>query len=114
MQEADEEDNGKTSEPRAAGKTPGDNIGTDMIAVLAAVVEQVQDASNTSEALPITEGNEAADTAVEVIANDTTETNAQAIEDLASGSLTDGQADLLPISIDEIGLYELLRKTASA
>src|SRR3546814_17639845 len=33
MQDAVEADNGKTSEPRAAGKTQGDTIGTDMNAV---------------------------------------------------------------------------------
>src|SRR5690606_31373080 len=93
MQDAVEEGNGKTSNPAAVGKTPGDNIETDMIAVLAAVVEQVQDgASDTGETPPITDGNEASDTATEVTADDITETNAQAIEDLASDSLADGQA----------------------
>ena len=115
MQDAVEEGNRKTSEPAAAGKTPSDNIETDIIAVLAAVAEQVQDgASDTGETPPITDGTEATDTTSEVTTDDITEVNAQAIEDLASDSLAAGQAALLPISINDIGLYELLKKTASA
>ena len=40
--------------------------------------------------------------------------NAKAIEELSSKTATDDQAGILPVRIDEIGLYELLKKKLAA
>lgn len=119
MQDAVEEQNGKATQPVTPGETaPASSTAeADMILVLGAAVEQTRDAGPASDDVVLMPGaNDAAkdDTVAATDDTEINEVNAEAIEDAAAEELTKTQQDILPISIDEIGLYELLKKKLAA
>ena len=116
MQDAVEEQNDKITKPAAPGEPvpPANAAEADMIVVLGATAEQTRDAAQESDAKPATEV--AAQAPSDIPSDDTTinEMNAEAIEDAVAKEAEDALAEVLPISVDEIGLYELLKKKPAA
>ncbi|MDY6960830.1 MAG: hypothetical protein SV862_02895 [Pseudomonadota bacterium] len=118
MQDAVKESNDKAVE----GATPGEpsvaeTAETDVILLLGATVEQARDTeavtSDTPEAVELDEAPASGDVAP-VEGEATTEMNAEAMEEMAAEALTEAQTPILAISVDDIGLYELLKQKLAA
>jgi hypothetical protein len=118
MQNAVKERNDKATRPVNTDETaPTANAAEDMILVLGATVEQTRDAAPGSDE-PVQEpGTDDATQGNALAAADDTEineVNAEAVEAVTAEELTKTQADVLSIFVDEIGLYELLKKKLAA
>lgn len=119
MQDAVEKQNDKATRPTNPGEpTPAANAAeVDMIVVLGAAVEQTRDAKpGSDEAVqePAADNATGGNALAPADDSEINEINAEAIENVAAEELTEAQPDVLPISIDEIGLYELLKKKLAA
>ncbi|MEH6690843.1 MAG: hypothetical protein V7774_06620 [Pseudorhizobium pelagicum] len=115
MQDAVKESNDKAVE----GATPGEPSAaeTDVILLLGATVEQAKDTeavtSDTPEAVEPDDAPASGDVAP-VEGEAITEMNAEAMEEMAAEALTEAQTPILAISVDDIGLYELLKQKLAA
>jgi hypothetical protein len=114
MQDAVKESNDKAVE----GATPGEPSAaeTDVILLLGATVEQAKETevvSGETEAVELDDAPASGDVAP-VEGEAITEMNAEAMEDMAAEALTEAQTPILAISVDDIGLYELLKQKLAA
>ncbi|WP_051679825.1 hypothetical protein [Pseudorhizobium marinum] len=117
MQDAVKESNDKAVE----GATPGEpsaaeTAETDVILLLGATVEQARDTEPVTGDTAAVEPDDApaSGDVAPVEGEATTEMNAEAMEEMAAEALTEAQTPILVISVDDIGLYELLKQKLAA
>ncbi|CDZ41844.1 hypothetical protein NOJ28_16635 [Neorhizobium galegae] len=121
IQDAIEKKNDAAAKPAADGATDTASVDdTELLALFAAAAEQVAN-SDTGDAADnlVSDDSSAEDesTADEVLADKEAPTNemvAKAIEELAADSAAESQVDIVPVRVDEIGIYELLKKKLAA
>ncbi|UIK05662.1 hypothetical protein [Neorhizobium galegae] len=121
VQDVIEKKNDKANaEPAADGATDTASVDdTALLALFAAAAEQVA-SSDTSEAADslVSEDSSSKDEASDAVLaeNDapTNEMAANAIEELAADNAEKSYADIVPVRVDEIGIYELLKKKLAA
>lgn len=123
VQDVIEEKNDKDT--KKAGETDSTDgtataVDTTLLAVFAAAAEQAGNADEASDD-DTTEDAAAGDestgeSGLQTKAGDTdpNEFNAQAIEELASDEAIEAQSGILPVHVDEIGIYDLLKKKLAA
>jgi hypothetical protein len=121
VQDVIEKRNDKANaEPAADGATDTASVDeTALLALFAAAAEQVA-SSDTGDAAdsPVSEDSssrdEAFDTVLEENEAPTNEMAANAIEELAADNADQSYVDIVPVHVDEIGIYELLKKKLAA
>ncbi|MCQ1834849.1 hypothetical protein [Neorhizobium galegae] len=121
VQDVIEKKNDKANaEPAADGATDTASVDdTALLALFAAAAEQVA-SSDTSEAADslVSEDSSSKDESSDAVLaeNDapTNEMAANAIEELAADNAEKSYADIVPVRVDEIGIYELLKKKLAA
>ncbi|MFN7101229.1 MAG: hypothetical protein ACK4N1_01265 [Pseudorhizobium sp.] len=117
MQDAVRENNDKVAQGAIPeGTSASDTAGADMILLLGATVEQARDTEAVTgdpETVAPDDAPVSGDVAP-VDGAEITEMNAEAMEELAAEALTEAQIPILPISVDDIGLYELLKQKLAA
>ena len=117
MQEAVEEHNDE-----AVGSDALDDPATgtgaaeaDMVLLLGATVEQARNAEAAPDSIPSQPPADISDDGAPAgHETEVTETNAQAMEEMAADASDTEQSDLLAVSVDEIGLYEFLKRKLAA
>jgi hypothetical protein len=123
VQDVIEKTNDKaTAEPTGDGKTDAAPVDdTALLALFAAAAEQVANSDTGDAAVSLVSDDKSTkdETAVsgEVLADNeapTSEMAANAIEELAADSAEKSYADIVPVRVDEIGIYELLKKKLAA
>ncbi|CDN50397.1 hypothetical protein [Neorhizobium galegae] len=122
VQDVIEKTNDKaTAAPTADGASDKPAVDdTALLALFAAAAEQVAN-TNTDDAADslVSDDQSAKDSSVtdDVLAENEAPTNemaANAIEELAADNAEKSQADIVPVRVDEIGIYELLKKKLAA
>jgi hypothetical protein len=121
IQDVIEKKNDKANaEPAADGATDTASADdTALLALFAAAAEQVvgSDAGDAADS-PVSEDNASKDEASDAILAEneapTNEMAAKAIEELAAANADQSHADIVPVHVDEIGIYELLKKKLAA
>jgi len=120
VQDIIEKKNDEAAKPAAAGAADtaaADD--TELLALFAAAAEQVasSDTGNGTDSLVSDDGSaESPDSGAMQADNEvpTNEVAAKAIEELAADNTEESQADIIPVRVDEIGIYELLKKKLAA
>lgn len=118
IQDVIEKKNDEAIEPAADTASLDD---TALLALFAAAAEQVAhpDTGNAADGLVSDDGStgtESADSG-EILTDNEAPTNemaAKAIEELAADNAEESRADIVPVRVDEIGIYELLKKKLAA
>jgi hypothetical protein len=114
MQDAVELRNDRAAKPGAPGGMIADATETDMVLLLGATVEQSKSSDHADDALPAENGASPDSDATLAEVDEPNDVNAKAMEELAAEVASETVPDVLPISVDEIGLYELLKKKLAA
>ncbi|MFB9953084.1 hypothetical protein ACFFP0_29970 [Rhizobium puerariae] len=114
---------GTSTDAEGAADTGTPVDGTALLSIFAAAAEQVasSDTGKAADSLVAdpasTEDKIAASSDIPVEGGEaapTSELNADAIEELAADKAIESQAQILPVRVDEIGIYELLKKKLAA
>ncbi|CAN7576429.1 hypothetical protein [Neorhizobium sp. LjRoot104] len=119
IQEVIEKKNDKASaEPAADGASDAASADdTALLALFAAAAEQVA-SSDTGDLEPegssTSDESSASDAVLAGTEAPTSEMAAKAIEELAARNSDESDADIAPVRVDEIGIYELLKKKLAA
>lgn len=119
IQEVIEKKNDKASaEPAADGASDAASADdTALLALFAAAAEQVA-SSDTGDLEPegssTSDRSSASDAVLAGTEAPTSEMAAKAIEELAARNSDESDADIAPVRVDEIGIYELLKKKLAA
>jgi hypothetical protein len=117
MQDAVKESNDKAVKGAIPeGTSASDTAGADMILLLGATVEQARDTEAVTGGTAAVEPDDipASGDVAPGDREDITEVNAEAMEEMAAEALAEAQTPILAISIDDIGLYELLKQKLAA
>ncbi|MDR6816258.1 hypothetical protein J2X76_001412 [Neorhizobium sp. 2083] len=120
VQDVIEKKNDEAAKPAAVGaadKASADD--TELLALFAAAAEQVasSDTGNGTDSLVSDDSSAASPDTGEMLADNEAPTNesaAKAIEELAADNAEEPPADIIPVRVDEIGIYELLKKKLAA
>jgi hypothetical protein len=122
VQDVIEKKNDEAAKPAADGATDTASVDdTALLALFAAAAEQVanSDTGDAADSL-VSDDSSAGDKPVDsdaVLTDNEAPTNemaANAIEELAADSAEKSYADIVPVRVDEIGIYELLKKKLAA
>ncbi len=114
MQDAVELRNDRAAKPHASEGMVDDAPETDMVLLLGASVEQSKASENAKDVPSPESGASPASSADLTDVEEVNVVNAEASEDLAVEVASDLVPDVLPISVDEVGLYELVKKKLAA
>ncbi|CAD7030366.1 hypothetical protein REJC140_02823 [Pseudorhizobium endolithicum] len=114
MQDALEEHNDRAVKPDI-GHGTGSGAATtdaDIVLLLGATVEQARNTEADTDAPPAGPATDIAHPVEDAVPGEVTELNAEAHEELSAEAVT--KVEVLPVSVDEIGLYQLLKKKLAA
>ncbi|EUC00767.1 hypothetical protein PMI07_004053 [Rhizobium sp. CF080] len=121
VQDVIEKKNDEAAKPAAGGTADTASVDdTALLALFAAAAEQVasSDTGDAADSLVSDDSSAEDDSAASdaILADNEAPTNemaAKAIEELAAEAAEKSQADIVPVRVDEIGIYELLKKLAA-
>jgi hypothetical protein len=115
MQDAVELRNDRAAKPDAPDGEVTDATETDMVLILGATVEQAKSPDQADNTPPAeSAASPDSDAALAGVEEEPNEMNAEAMEELSAEVANETVPDVLPISVDEIGLYELLKEKLAA
>lgn len=122
VQDVIEKKNDEAAKPAAGGTADTASVDdTALLALFAAAAEQVasSDTGDAADSLVSDDSSAEDDSAASdaILADNEAPTNemaAKAIEELAAEAAEKSQADIVPVRVDEIGIYELLKKKLAA
>ncbi|MCF6369153.1 hypothetical protein [Rhizobium halophilum] len=114
MQDAVELRNDRAATPRAPDGEVADATETDMVLLLGATVEQAKSSEHADNPPPAESAASPENGVALGGLEEPNEVNAEAMEELAEDVSSQTGPDVLPISVDDMGLYELLKKKLAA
>ena len=116
MQDALEEYNDETVKPDIGHRTGSGAATTDadIVLLLGATVEQARNTEADTDAPPAGPAADIAHPVEDAVRGEVTELNAEAHEELNAEAVTKGEGEVLAVSVDEIGLYQMLKEKLAA